>query len=288
MAVEKLPAAFLGHGSPMNALEHNVYTEAWRRFGASVPRPRAILVISAHWYVNLSAVTAMARPRTIHDFYGFPKALFDLEYPAPGDPGLAEEVAEIVKPTWVGLDQDSWGIDHGTWSVLVHAFPNADIPVVQLSIDAAKPLEKHLELGAKLAPLRERDVLIVGSGNVVHNLSRIDWNHPDSGFDWARRFDDAVRERMTGSPGDVISLQDHSHFPYAVPIPDHFIPLLYLAGLADAAGETTDVLVDGYTYGSLSMTAYTLGSRCTEQPHQDSAAAPLPNPDVVSPDCTNA
>jgi 4,5-DOPA dioxygenase extradiol len=288
MAAEQMPAAFLGHGSPMNALEHNGYTEAWARFGRSVPRPRAILVISAHWYVHLSAVTAMARPKTIHDFYGFPKALFDVEYPAPGAPALAEEVAEIVKPTWVGLDQDSWGIDHGTWSVLVHAFPNAEVPVVQLSIDAAKPLEQHLELGAKLAPLRERGVLIVGSGNVVHNLSRIDWSQPDGGFEWACRFDDAVRDCMTGAPADVISLQDHSHFPYAVPTPDHFIPLLYLAGLAGVAGESAEVLVEGYSYGSLSMTAYTLGSRCAEMPRSESAAAPLPAPDIVSPDCSNA
>jgi 4,5-DOPA dioxygenase extradiol len=254
-----MPAAFIGHGSPMNALETNRYTEAWQTLGQAVPRPTAILVISAHWYINATAVTAMPRPRTIHDFYGFPGELFDVQYPAPGLPDLAGEISEIAKPTWVGADLDSWGIDHGTWSVLVHSFPDASIPVVQLSINADKGLDYHLELGAKLAPLRERGVLIVGSGNVVHNLGGMNPALADDGYDWAQRFDEEAKARMASDPGAVASLDGHRDFRHAVPTPDHFIPLLYLAGLASAEGAGTDVLIDGYAYGSLSMTAYTLG-----------------------------
>jgi 4,5-DOPA dioxygenase extradiol len=255
-----MPAAFFGHGNPMNALETNRYTSAWSAFGHAVPRPRAILVVSAHWYINATAVTAMPRPRTIHDFYGFPDELFDVEYPAPGLPELADEISDLVKPTWVGADVDSWGIDHGTWSVLVHAFPDASIPVVQMSVNAEKPFDYHLDLGARLAPLRASGVLVVASGNVVHNLSGMNWGLVDDGYDWAQRFDTDAKQQMLTNPTEFASLDAHADYAVAVPTPDHFIPALYLAGLAGAAeGDTTDVLVDGYAYGSLSMTAYTLG-----------------------------
>ena len=280
-----MPAAFLGHGNPMNALQDNRYTQAWRAFGAATPRPRAILVVSAHWYIHATAVTAMPRPRTIHDFYGFPQRLFDIDYPAPGLPDLAAEVSDVVKPTWVGADIDSWGIDHGTWSVLLHAFPDADIPVVQLSINANKGFDYHLELGAKLAPLRERGVLIVGSGNVVHNLGGMSRTLPDSGYDWAQRFDEQVKETMAQDPAEVPALDRHRDFRHAVPTPDHFIPLLYVAGLAGASNRGTEVLIDGYSYGSLSMTAYTLDLSCPGAADGRTAAAQLP--ENVPPDGSN-
>lgn len=242
---KSMPAAFFGHGSPMNAIESNRYTAAWAAFGRAVPRPRAILVISAHWYINATAVTAMTRPRTIHDFYGFPPDLFEVQYPAPGLPELAEEISDVAHPTWIGADADSWGIDHGTWSVLVHAFPDATIPVVQLSVNADKGFDYHLELGAKLAPLRERGILIVGSGNVVHNLGGMDWSLTDDGFDWARRFDTVAKELMLSNPTEMAALDGHRDFRLAVPTPDHFLPSLYLAGLAGVAEPNgTSVLVD--------------------------------------------
>ncbi len=281
----RMPAAFIGHGSPMNAIETNRYTGAWSAFGASVPRPSAVLIVSAHWYINASAVTAMARPRTIHDFYGFPDELFDVDYPAPGAPELADEIAEVVKPQWVGADLDSWGLDHGTWSVLRHVFPDADVPVVQLAINATKPLEYHFDLGCRLAPLSERGVMILGSGNVVHNLGRLDWHQPDGGFDWAHRFDDAARQRMTEAPDDVVGLPSQADYPRAVPTPDHLIPLAYIAGLAAAAGRRTSTLVDGYSMGSLSMTSYVLDGSGSSADLDGAPAATIPH--EVPPEDTN-
>lgn len=274
-----MPAAFIGHGTPMNALADNRYTRAWREFGRAVPRPRAILVISAHWYTNATAVTGMATPRTIHDFFGFPRELFEVSYPAPGLPQLFEEVADAAHPDWVGCDVDSWGIDHGTWSVLLHAFPEADIPVVQLSLNANQSLDQHLELGRKLAPLRDRGVLIIGSGNIVHNLGAVDFSQPDRGFDWAHRFDDSAREILTGHDASAVaSLDAHHDFDLAVPTPDHYLPLLYVAGLAD--GTPMQSLVGGYAAGSLSMAAYTLGMDCPTSDDGTDAQAGLATPDA--------
>ncbi len=229
----------------------------------------------------------MARPRTIHDFFGFPQRLFDVDYPAPGSPELAEEVADIVKPTHVGLDQDSWGIDHGTWSVLVHAFPDADIPVVQLSIHALHDFDAHFELGARLAPLRERGVLIVGSGNIVHNLRALNWSQADAGFDWARRFDDAARAALTGQPSDAPALHSHADYARSAPTPEHFIPLLYIAGLAGAAKRPLASLVDGYAFGSLSMASYTLDAKGSPETGDRRPSAGLPDPSVTPPEDAN-
>lgn len=258
--IQVMPAAFLGHGSPMNAIETNRFTEAWRSFGATCPPPRAILMVSAHWEVPTTAVTAMPRPRTIHDFYGFPEPLFEVRYPAPGAPAIAEEIAELVKPTRVALDHDSWGLDHGTWSVLVHAFPKAEVPVLQLSLKTEQPLDYHLELGARLAGLRRRGVLVMGSGNAVHNLRLLNWKTPELGFDWAIRFNEAVRETLTTSPADIVRLSSHPDFKLAVPTAEHFLPLVYIAGLAAASNERLQVLIDGYAYGSLSMACFGLGT----------------------------
>ena len=243
----------------MNTLEDNRFTAAWRALGRELPRPRAVLAISAHWYIGATAVTAMSRPRTIHDFYGFPPELYAVQYPAPGSPELAQEVAEIVKPHRLFFDHEQWGLDHGTWSVLAHFYPNADVPVVQLSINALEPLEHHMELAARLAPLRDRGVLILGSGNVVHNLRRVVWDRPDFAFDWAERFDDAVLEQLAHEPGDVLKLARHPDYPLAAPTPDHFIPLIYIAALAAADGVPAKALVRGYTLGAASMTSYGVG-----------------------------
>ncbi len=280
----RTPALFIGHGSPMNTLERNGFTEAWAAFGRRLPRPRAILAISAHWYFGATAVTAMARPRTIHDFYGFPPALFDFDYPAAGDPDLAGEIVETVKPEWVGLDRDQWGLDHGAWSVLAHLYPQADVPVVQLSINALRPLEYHLDLARRLAPLTERGVMILASGNVVHNLGRLQWNEPDLAYEWAERFDDAVVDQLARDPADILKVAEHADYALAVPTPDHFIPMLYIAGLASAQGVRPEPLVRGYSMGSISMTCYGIGAEV--ELRKDATCAAL-LPAGVPPEQTN-
>lgn len=253
-----MPAAFIGHGSPMNALEYNHYTQAWSGFARRAGRPRAILAISAHWYVGYTAVTAMERPATIHDFAGFPHALAEMRYPAPGDPALAHRVADLLGPAEVRLDTDSWGLDHGAWSVLTPMYPAADIPVVQLSVNGTLSFEAHLQLGARLAPLRQEGVLILCSGNVVHNLGLM---RPDAGgrhYPWAQSFDDAARELITQRPQDLPQLLNHPGYRQAVPTPEHLIPLLYLAGLAVAAQQTPELITTGLAMESISMTSYGL------------------------------
>lgn len=282
--MSKMPALFIGHGSPMNTLERNGYTDAWRAFGQHLPRPKALLVISAHWYFGATAITAMPNPRTIHDFYGFPRALFDFQYPAPGDPDLAGEIAERIKPLWVGLDHDQWGLDHGTWSVLAHMYPDADIPVLQLSINALKPLDYHVDLGARLEPLREQGVMIVASGDVVHNLRELQWREPQLAYDWAERFDDAVADQLVREPGDILRVVNHPDYDRAVPTPDHFIPLLYVAGLATAEGSTLEPLVRGHAMGSISMTCFGVGAEMELRKNADYAAR---LPEGVPPDQTN-
>lgn len=249
------PAIFIGHGSPMNALEDNRWTRAWQALGAQLSRPRAIAVISAHWVVNATAVTAMTRPRTIHDFRGFPQALEQFQYPAPGAPDVAEEIAATLAPTPVVLDQDQWGLDHGTWSVLAHLAPHADVPVVQIAINASLSLTDHLVLGAQLAGLRRQGILLLGSGNVVHNLSAMDWERPEGGAGWAKRFESATIACMLNTPRALPHLAQHRDYVHAAPTPEHFIPLLYVAGAIQPA-DTVDCVLRGCAYGCLSMASF--------------------------------
>ena len=251
------PAVFIGHGVPLNALEVNQWTREWAALGTSLPeRPRAVLAVSAHWYIGATAVTAMANPRTIHDFYGFPRELNEFDYPAAGAPELASEVAEVVKPTWVGEDRDSWGLDHGTWSVLTHVFPDADVPVAQLSVDASKPAGYHFDLGTRLSALRDSGVLILASGNVVHNLAAVDPSLGDAGTDWAHRFDDHARELLTTRPEDALALTEHPDARLAVRVRFLHLEQRSTAGMAAGSGEKLDAFSKGYAWGSVSMTSY--------------------------------
>lgn len=255
-----LPAIFFGHGNPMNAIMNNAYTEAWRRVGQETRRPRAILSISAHWFVPETGVTVSTSPRTIHDFGGFPEQLFRVQYRAPGDPALARRVQSLLAPLEVNLD-DSWGLDHGTWSVLRHVYPQADIPIVQLSIDETRASLFHFEIGRKLAPLREEGVLIVGSGNLVHNLHAYAWGrHIQNPYDWAVQFEGEAKQMMLA--GEFKPLIDYESLGPAallsIPTPDHYLPLLYVLATKQAS-ESVTFPVEGVDGGSISMLAVQVG-----------------------------
>lgn len=255
---EKMPVLFLGHGSPMNAIEENQFVTGFRNISKTLPKPNAILCISAHWYTNGTKVTAMKMPRTIHDFVGFPKELFEVQYPAKGSPELAQKTKSMLQPTLVELDE-KWGLDHGAWSVIKHLYPNADIPVIQLSIDYTKPALYHFELAHSLTSLRHKGILIIGSGNIVHNLGLVDWKNFDKdnfGFDWAIEARLNINNYLLN--GDYQSLINYKKqskaIKLAIPTPDHYLPLIYTLGLQQK-GEIISLFNDKLVAGSLSMTS---------------------------------
>ncbi len=255
-----MPAIFFGHGNPMNALLNNDYTKGWAAIGAEIPRPKAVLCLSAHWYLPTTLVTAMPSPRTIHDFGGFPLELYEIKYPAPGDPDLADRVQALLAPISVGRDE-RWGLDHGTWSVLRHVFPEADVPVVQLSIDKTRPPAWHYEIGKQLGPLRDEGILIIGSGNLVHNLHAYAWGqHSVEPFDWAVRFEKQARELLfAGEDGPLIEYEQLGRDAIlSAPTPDHYLPLLYVIALR-RKGEPIGFPVEGFDGGSISMLTVQIG-----------------------------
>lgn len=252
---EKTPVLFIGHGSPMNGIEDNEFSGTWEKLGRDLVAPAAVLCISAHWFTKGTFVTAMEQPRTIHDFYGFPKALFDVQYPAPGDPELAKETASLVNGTTVGLDHE-WGLDHGTWSVVRRMFPEAKIPVLQLSIDHSKDPKFHYELANELSSLRSKNVLIIGSGNMVHNLRIMNWKLPESGYDWAVEMNEKFKSLIAN--GDHTPLLNYESLGeagrLAIPTPEHYLPLIYALGLKEKNEEPT-FFNDKTVMGSVSMTS---------------------------------
>ena len=256
----RMPVLFLGHGNPMNALQRNRYTGAWSAIGVEVPRPSAVLCVSAHWYVRGTALTANAAPPTIHDFDGFPPELYQVQYPAPGDPRLARRVQKLLSPLNVEL-AETWGLDHGAWSVLKHVYPEADVPVVQLSIDETQAARFHYEIGQRLAPLRDENVLIVGSGNLVHNLHAYSWGrHAAEPYPWALAFERRARECLMA--GEHAALVDYQNLELeallSVPTPDHYLPLLYAIG-AGGEGDPIAFPAEGIDGGSISMLAVRIG-----------------------------
>jgi 4,5-DOPA dioxygenase extradiol len=254
----KMPVLFLGHGSPMNAIEENEFVRGFRSVGKEIAKPKAILCISAHWETRGTYVTAMANPRTIHDFGGFPQALFDVQYPAPGSPWLAEETQKAIETTTIGMDE-SWGLDHGAWSVIKHMYPDANVPVVQMSIDYTKPASYHYQLAKELSALRQKGVLIIGSGNMVHNLRMVAWdkmNTPDYAFDWAQEASQTIKKSILS--GDHAPLINYTRggnaMKLAIPTPEHFLPLLYILALQEQNEEPL-LFNDQAVAGSLTMTS---------------------------------
>lgn len=259
---EKMPVLFLGHGSPMNAIEENEFVQGFRSVAAGLPKPRAILCVSAHWETRGTFVTAMPNPPTIHDFGGFPKALFDVQYPAPGSPTLARETKALVKKTEVGLD-DKWGLDHGAWSVIKHLYPKADVPVIQMSLDHYQNPEYHYELARELSSLRRKGILIIGSGNMVHNLGMVAWdklNAVDYAYDWAREASEKMnRFILEGDHQSLVKFRSQGKaFDLAIPTPEHFLPLLYTVALKDEKDEVS-LFNDKAVAGSLTMTSVRIG-----------------------------
>jgi 4,5-DOPA dioxygenase extradiol len=255
-----MPAIFFGHGNPMNALMRNAWTDGWAAIGKEIPRPRAVLCVSAHWYLPATLVTAMAAPRTIHDFGGFPRELHEVKYPAPGDPELARRIQSLLAPLPAGLD-NRWGLDHGAWSVLCHVFPEADIPIVQLSIDETQPAEFHYETAKRLAPLRDEGVLIMGSGNLVHNLHAYAWGRQQvEPLDWAVRFEERARELLRAGDHDPLIAYEAlgRDAMLSVPTPDHYLPLLYVIA-QQREGEQVSFPVEGVDGGSVSMLTIQIG-----------------------------
>ncbi|HOX81505.1 MAG TPA: 4,5-DOPA dioxygenase extradiol [Chryseolinea sp.] len=252
---KKSPLLFVGHGSPMNGIEDNEFSQRWAAMGKEIPKPTAVLCISAHWYTSGTFITAMNNPKTIHDFGGFPKALFEVQYPAPGNPELAKETAKLIHSIPVGLDHD-WGLDHGTWSVVKNMYPNADIPVLQLSIDYTKPPEFHYALAKELQALRKKGVLIIGSGNMVHNLRIMNWHQPDSGFEWADEMNNTFKKLIeTENHQPLIQYQTLGEAgKLSIPTPEHYLPLLYILGMKEK-NESISFFNDKTVMGSISMTS---------------------------------
>ncbi len=261
-ASTRMPALFLGHGSPMNVLEDNRYTRAWRTLGETLPRPKAIVMVSAHWFTRGTGVTAMEQPQTIHDFGGFPQALFDTHYPAPGSPALAQRVVDLLAPLPVTLDKDAWGFDHGAWGVLIKMYPQADIPLVQLSIDSTKPPLWHYQMGQRLAALRDEGVMLVASGNVVHNLRTARWHGEGEPYAWAESFNNFVKENLTwcgeAAAHPLVNYLAHPGGSLSNPTAEHFLPLLYTLGAWDGS-ENISIPVDGLEMASLSMLSVQVG-----------------------------